>query len=66
VRSGRIGLFVRDGRLTVVAITGRGEVEYFVVEDAEDPAGTLAALLEARGLAGRRLRVGLDRRAVVV
>jgi prepilin-type processing-associated H-X9-DG protein len=66
MRPGRIGLYVRDSRLTVVAITGRGEVEHFVVEDAEDPAGTLAALLEARGLAGRRLRVGLDRRAVVV
>jgi Tfp pilus assembly protein PilN len=66
MRSARIGLFVHNGRLTVVAITGRGEVEHFVVEDAEDPAGTLAALLQARGLAGRRLRVGLDRRAVVV
>ena len=66
MRSARIGLFVHNGRLTVVAITGRGEVEHFVVEDAEDPAGTLAALLQARGLAGRRLRVGLDRRVVVV
>ena len=66
MRSARIGLFVHNGRLTVVAITGRDEVEHFVVEDAEDPAGTLAALLQARGLTGRRLRVGLDRRAVVV
>lgn len=66
MRSARIGLFVHNGRLTVVAITGRGEVEHFVVEDAEDPVGTLAALLQARGLAGRRLRVGLDRRVVVV
>ncbi len=65
MRPARIGLFVHDGRLTVVAVTG-GQVEHFVVEDAEDPAGTLAAELRARGLAGRRLRVGLDRRAVVV
>ncbi len=66
MRPARIGLFVHDGRLTVVAITGRGEVEHVVVEEAEDPAGTLAAELQARGLTGRRLRVGLDRRAVVV
>ena len=66
MRPARIGLFVHNGRLTVVAITGRGQVEHFVVEEAEDPAGTLAAELQARGLAGRRLRVGLDRRAVVV
>jgi Tfp pilus assembly protein PilN len=66
MRPARIGLFVHNGRLTVVAITGRGQVEHFLVEDAEDPAGTLAAELRARGLAGRRLRVGLDRRAVVV
>jgi Tfp pilus assembly protein PilN len=66
MRPARIGLFVHDGRLTVVAITGPGQVKHFVVEDAEDPAGTLDAELRARGLTGRRLRVGLDRRAVVV
>ncbi len=64
MRRARIGLYVQDGRLTVVGITGR-QLEHFVVADAEDPAGTLAAELDARGLSGR-LRVGLDRRAAVV
>ncbi|MGH7415856.1 MAG: hypothetical protein ACREKJ_16800, partial [Candidatus Rokuibacteriota bacterium] len=62
----RIGLFIRDGRITVVAVTGRGRLEHFVVEEAEDLARTLAAELRTRGLAGGRLRVGLDRRLVVV
>jgi general secretion pathway protein L len=62
----RIGLFVDNGRLTVVGIAGRGEVEHFVVEDAEDPAATLAAELQARGLTSRHVRVGLDRRLAVV
>ena len=59
----RIGLFLDNGRLTVVGVAGRDEVEHFVVEDAEDPAGTLAAELQARGLDGAPSRVGLDRRA---
>lgn len=62
----RIGLFLDNGRLTVVGITGRDHVEHFVVEDAEDPAATLAAELEAHRLAGRSIRVGLDRRPAVV
>ncbi|HKW92676.1 MAG TPA: hypothetical protein VJX92_12300, partial [Methylomirabilota bacterium] len=62
----RIGLFAHDGRLTVAAITGRGRVEHFVVEDADDPAATLAAELRTRGLTRGRVRVGLDRRVVVV
>ncbi|HEY7039829.1 MAG TPA: PilN domain-containing protein [Methylomirabilota bacterium] len=62
----RTGLFVHNGRVTVVAITGRDEVEHFVVEDAEDPAATLAAELQAREISGRSLRVGLDRRQAVV
>ena len=57
---GRIGLFVHNGRLTVVGMAGR-DVEHFVVEDAEDPAATLAAELQARRLTGRHVRVGLDR-----
>ena len=36
----RIGLFLHNGRATVVAITGRDRLEHFVVEDAEVPAGT--------------------------
>jgi len=62
----RVGLFLGDGRLTVVAVTGRDRVERFVVADAEDPAGALAAELGARRLAARRIRVGLDRRLAVV
>jgi Tfp pilus assembly protein PilN len=66
MRPARIGLLVDDDRLTVVGITGRDRVEHFIVEDAEDPAGTLAAELQARRLPGRRIRVGLDRRPAVV
>ena len=62
----RIGLFLDNGRLTVVGIAGRDHVQHFVVEDAEDPAAALAAELRARGLTGRRIRVGLDRRLAVV
>ncbi|MGH7372665.1 MAG: hypothetical protein ACREJY_00425, partial [Candidatus Rokuibacteriota bacterium] len=62
----RIGVFLHDGRVSVVALTGRGRVEHFVVGEAEDPARTLAAELRTRGLAGGRLRVGLDRRRAVV
>lgn len=62
----RIGLFVCDGRATVVAITGRDRLEHFVVEDAEDPAATLAAELQSREVSGRSMRVGLDRRFAVV
>jgi Tfp pilus assembly protein PilN len=63
---GRIGLFQDNGRLTVVGLAGRDQVEHFIVEDAEDPAATLAAELQARGLTGRYIRVGLDRRLAVV
>jgi general secretion pathway protein L len=62
----RIGLFLDNGRLRVVALTGRGRLEHFVVEGAEDPAATLAAELGARGLGGRWIRVGLDRRLAVI
>ncbi|MEX2224228.1 MAG: PilN domain-containing protein [Candidatus Rokuibacteriota bacterium] len=62
----RIGVFVRDGRITVVALTGRAGLQHFVVEEAEDLPRTLAAELRTRGLAGGRLRVGLDRRLVIV
>jgi hypothetical protein len=62
----RIGLFLHDGRLTVIALTGQGRLEHFVVEDAEDLGATLAAELLARGLTARRIRVGLDRRLAVV
>jgi Tfp pilus assembly protein PilN len=62
----RIGLCLDEGRLTVVAITGRGRLEHFVVADAADLGATLASELRARGLTGRRIRVGLDRRLAVV
>jgi len=62
----RIGLFVHDGRLVVAAVDRRRRVEHFAIEGAEDPAAALAAELGARGLAAGRIRVGLDRRAVVV
>jgi Tfp pilus assembly protein PilN len=62
----RIGVFLRDGRLTVVAITRRHRLVHVVVEAAEDPAATLAAELRSRGLGAGRLRLGLDRRLAVV
>jgi Tfp pilus assembly protein PilN len=61
-----IGVYPRDGRLTVVALTGRARLVHLVVEGAEDPAATLAGELRARGLGSGRLRLGLDRRPVVV
>ncbi len=66
MRPPRIGVFLRDDRLTVVALTGRDRLTYVVVDAAEDPAGTLAGELHSRGLGGGRLRVGLDRRLAVV
>jgi Tfp pilus assembly protein PilN len=66
MRPPRIGVFLRDDRLTVVALTGRDRLTYVVVEAAEDPAGTLAGELHSRGLSGGRLRVGLDRRLAMV
>jgi Tfp pilus assembly protein PilN len=62
----RIGVFLRGGRLTVVACTGRDRLEHLAVDEAEDKAATLAAELRARGLGSGRLRVGLDRRLAVV
>ena len=62
----RIGVFLHDRRLTVVALTGRDRLEHFVVEEAEDLARTLAAELRTRGLGSGRLRVGLDRRLAIV
>jgi Tfp pilus assembly protein PilN len=66
MRPPRIGVFLREDRLTVVALTGRNRLTHVVVEAAEDPAGTLAGELRSRGLGGGRLRVGLDRRLAVV
>ena len=66
VISARIGLSLEDGRLSVVALTGRDRLEHFVVEGVEDPASALAAELQARRLLARRIRVGLDRKLVIV
>jgi len=62
----RIGLSIEDGRLSVVALTGRDRLEHFVVEGVEDPASALAAELHARRLLARRIRIGLDRKLVMV
>jgi Tfp pilus assembly protein PilN len=62
----RIGLYLDNGRLRVAALSRRGRLEHFAVEGAEDPAATLAAELDARGLSGRWIRVGLDRRLAVI
>ena len=62
----RVGIFLRDGRLTVVALGRRGRLVHVVVDGAEDLAATLAAELRARGLGAGRLRLGLDRRLAIV
>lgn len=62
----RAGLFLHNGRITVAAIAGPGKVERFTLEASENPAALLAAELEARGLAIRGTRVGLDRGLVTV
>ena len=62
----RLGLSLDNGRLTVVALTGRDRLEHFVGEGVEDPASALAAELRARELPARRIRVGLDRTLVIV
>jgi Tfp pilus assembly protein PilN len=61
-----VGLSLEDGRLTVVALAGGDRLAHFVVEGVEDPASALDAELRARKLRARRIRVGLDRRSVVV
>lgn len=66
MRPPRIGVFLREDRLTVVALTGRDRLTHVVIDAAEDPAATLAGELHSRGLGAGRLRVGLDRRLAVV
>jgi Tfp pilus assembly protein PilN len=66
MRPPRIGVFIRGSRLSVVALRGRERLVQFVVEDADDPAATLAAELRSRGLGAGRLCLGLDRRLAVV
>lgn len=62
----RVGVFLRDDRATVVAVTGRDRLEHFIVEAAGDPAQRLAAELRSRRIGRGRLRLGLDRRLVIV
>jgi len=61
----RIGLLVRERGLTGVVITGPRRLENFTIDDADDPAGALAATLGVRRLP-RQVRVGLDRRMAIV
>jgi Tfp pilus assembly protein PilN len=62
----RIGVLLHERRVLVVGLRGRGRLQHFVVEATEDVARTLAAELQTRGLARGRVRLGLDRRRVVV
>ena len=62
----RAGLFIHDGRLTLCAITGRGQIEHFTIEASENTPALLKAEIEARGLTMRGVRVGLDRSLVIV
>ncbi len=62
----RAGLFIHNGRLTLTAITGRGQLDTFTIEASENTPALLKAELEARGLKMRGVRVGLDRSLVTV
>jgi Tfp pilus assembly protein PilN len=62
----RAGLFLHDGRLTLTAITGRGQLEHFTLEASDNTPALLKAELEARSLKMRGVRVGLDRSLVTV
>jgi Tfp pilus assembly protein PilN len=49
-----------------VALDARDRVSHVTVEAADDPSAALAAALRSHGLAGGRLRLGLDRRLAIV
>jgi Tfp pilus assembly protein PilN len=63
----RAGLYLRDDRLTVVALSGRrGPLHCFMLEPEEVPGARLKAELESRRLRVRRLRIGLARPLLTV
>lgn len=62
----RIGLFLDHGRLTAMVVRARKRVDHFTIEAAEDLGGALEAEFRARGLTGRGIRLGLDRKLAVV
>ncbi len=62
----RVGLLVEKDRVAIAAIRGNGRLDLFSLEMDEALPARLAAELAARHLTTRRLRVGLDRRLVIV
>ncbi len=62
----RIAAYLEGSRITAVAVTARGPASRVTIEAAPDPAAALAAAFSSRGLSGVRLRLGLDRRLVIV
>jgi len=63
----RAGLYLRDERLTVVALSGRrGAVQCFTLEPGELPGARLKTELETRRVRLRRMRIGLARPLLTV
>jgi Tfp pilus assembly protein PilN len=62
----RAALFLQGGRLTFVALKGRGEVDHFQIEAAENLGAALKAEIDARRLKLRGARLGLPRTVATV
>jgi Tfp pilus assembly protein PilN len=67
MRTLRAGLYLRDERLTVVAVSGRRRgLQCFAFEPEEMPGARLKSELDTRQLRIRRIRIGLMRAHVTV
>lgn len=62
----RAGLYLHDGHLTALLLTGRGAIETFTMETSDQSAARLKAELDARRLKVGRVRIGLAREQVTV
>src|SRR6266511_2461216 len=62
----RAGLYLHDGHLTALLLTGRGAIETFTMETGDQSAARLKAELDARRLKVGRVRIGLAREQVTV
>ena len=63
----RAGLYLRDDRITVVVMSGRGRAPHcFTLDPGELPGARLKAELETRQIRMRRMRVGLARPLLTV
>jgi general secretion pathway protein L len=63
----RGGLYLRDDRITVVAVSGRRvALQYFTLEPGELPGARLKTELDTRQIRLRRMRIGLARPLLTV